>query len=269
MKKNKIIDCITFFDNNFMFDIRYNILCNYVDYFVVCESKFDHAGNLKKKNFIFEKDYDPNKIKYIFLDQPFPKNTNRWQNQAIQRDFILSKLDFVEPDDFIFFSDPDEIIKPEILNNFNLSAKYGIFLHDCFNYKFNIFNSFETPWEGTRVAKKKNLKSIDFMRQKIKMKNLKYSFLRIDKEKNIKIFEKAGWHFNNIMSPEKISLKLKTFAHQEFSGDQFSSIRVIKEKIEKKIDLFNRGHSYEVVKIDDNFPEYIVKNAKKFRQYIV
>ena len=107
------------------------------------------------------------------------------------------------------------------------------------------------------------------MRQKIKMKNLKYSFLRIDKEKNIKIFEKAGWHFNNIMSPEKISLKLKTFAHQEFSGDQFSSIRVIKEKIEKKIDLFNRGHSYEVVKIDDNFPEYIVKNAKKFRQYIV
>ena len=37
------------------------------------------------------------------------------------------------------------------------------------------------------------------------------------------------------MSPEKISLKLKTFAHQEFSGDQFSSIRVIKEKIEKKL----------------------------------
>ena len=86
------------------------------------------------------------------------------------------------------------------------------------------------------------------------MKNLKYSFLRIDKEKNIKIFAKAGWHFNNIMSPERISLKLKTFAHKEFSGDQFSSIRVIKEKIEKKIDLFNRGHTYKVVKIDNSFP---------------
>ena len=269
MKKNKIIDCITFFDNNFMFDVRYNILSNYVDYFVVCESKFDHAGNLKKKNFIFEKNYDSNKIKYIFLDQPFPKNTNRWQNQAIQRDFILNKLDFVEPEDYIFFSDPDEIIKPEILNNFNLSAKYGIFLHDCFNYKFNIFNSYESPWEGTRVTKKKNLKSINFMRQKIKMKNLKYSFLRIDKEKNIQIFEKAGWHFNNIMSPEEISVKLKTFAHSEFSSPKFSDVNIIRNKIRDKVDLFNRGHKYLKVDIDNTFPEHITLNKNYYQKWII
>ena len=47
--KNKIVDCITFFDNNFMFDFRYNVLKNYVDYFVICESTFDHKGNAKKK----------------------------------------------------------------------------------------------------------------------------------------------------------------------------------------------------------------------------
>ena len=49
MLKNKIIDCITFFDNNFMFELRYNILFNQVDYFVVCESEYDHKGNKKKK----------------------------------------------------------------------------------------------------------------------------------------------------------------------------------------------------------------------------
>ena len=49
MHKNKIIDCITFFDNNFMFDLRYNILKDYVDLFVVCESKFYHKGVEKKK----------------------------------------------------------------------------------------------------------------------------------------------------------------------------------------------------------------------------
>ena len=48
MHKNKILDCITFFDDNFMFEIRYNILVNYVDYFVICESLFDHKGNPKK-----------------------------------------------------------------------------------------------------------------------------------------------------------------------------------------------------------------------------
>ena len=46
--RNKIFDCITFFDNNFMFNFRYNILKDYVDYFVICESKFDHRGNEKK-----------------------------------------------------------------------------------------------------------------------------------------------------------------------------------------------------------------------------
>ena len=50
------------------------------------------------------------------------------------------------------------------------------FLQDFFNYKFNLFNKYESPWEGTRVAKKKNLKSINFMRQEVKTKNLKYSF---------------------------------------------------------------------------------------------
>ena len=49
MKKNKILDCITFFDNNIIFEIRYNILVDFVDYFVICESLFDHKGFPKKK----------------------------------------------------------------------------------------------------------------------------------------------------------------------------------------------------------------------------
>ena len=44
----KIIDCITFFDNNYIFEIRYNILEKYVDYFLICESTYDHTGKKKK-----------------------------------------------------------------------------------------------------------------------------------------------------------------------------------------------------------------------------
>jgi len=269
MKNNKIIDCVTFFDNNFIFEIRYNILVNYVDYFVICESKYDHAGKQKKQNFLFKEEYDTKKIRYIWLDKPFPKDTDRWQNQAIQRDYILENLDFASEEDFIFFSDPDEIIRPELLINFNLKKKYGIFLQNCFNYKLNLFNPHESPWEGSRVTKKKNLKSIDFMRQKILVKNLKYNFLRIDKEKSIELFHNAGWHFNNLMSPKDISLKLKTFAHKEFSGREFSAQEIIKYKIEKKIDLFGRGHNYKVVELNEKFPSYILNNLEKFKSYIV
>ena len=155
MPKNKIIDCVTFFDNNFMFELRYNVLSEYVDQFVICESKYDHKGNSKKKNFIWKNYYDSKKIKYYLLEKPFPKNTSRWENQAIQRDYILKCLKFVNPDDYVFFSDPDEIINPELLNDFSLNKKYGIFMQQCFNYKFNLFNRYESPWEGTRVSKKK------------------------------------------------------------------------------------------------------------------
>ena len=142
-------------------------------------------------------------------------------------------------------------------------------MQDVFNYKFNLFNSFESPWEGSRVCKKKDLKSIDFMRQKVKFKNLKYSIFRIDKEKNIEIFNDAGWHFNNIMSPQEISIKLKTFAHSEFSTDQYSNPKTIEEKINLKIDLFERGHQYIKISLDDSMPKYILQNKENYHKWII
>ena len=267
--KNKIVDCITFFDNNFMFDFRYNVLKNYVDYFVICESTYDHKGNTKKKNFNKKNNYDLKKIKYLVLEKPFPKNTNIWENQAIQREFLLDNLNFIDSEDYVFFSDPDEIPNPSLLTNFELKNKYGIFMQQCFNFKFNLFNKYESPWEGTRVCKKKNLKSIDFMRQKVVSKNLNYSFFRIDKEKDIQIFNNGGWHFNNILSPDQISLKLKTFAHSEFASEKFSSSEIIKKNIERKKDLFGRGHTYQKVEIDETFPEYLINNKDKYLNWIL
>ena len=266
---SRVVDCVTFFDNNFMFQLRYKILEKYVDYFIVCESKYDHTGKKKNKKFIFKKSFKKDKIKYFYLKKPFPKKNNRWQNQAFQREYLLKCTEFLLPNDYIFFSDPDEIVNPKFLMNFSLKKKYGIFLHKCFNYKFNLFNPNETPWEGTRVAKKKDLKSIDFLRQKVLIKNLEYSFFRFDKEKNIEVFKNAGWHFNNIMSPKNISIKLKTFAHIEFSSKKFTSLRIIKDKIKNKVDLFNRGYKYQKVKLDNNFPKYIVKNKQKFKKFII
>ena len=122
-----------------MFNLRYKILNKYVDYFVV-----NHCMTIpekeKKKKFIWKNEYNKKKIIYILLKDPFPKKNDRWKNQAIQREYLLKKLKFASPEDYIFFSDPDEIMRPEKLKNFKLEKKYGIFLQDCFNYKFNLFN---------------------------------------------------------------------------------------------------------------------------------
>ena len=107
------------------------------------------------------------------------------------------------------------------------------------------------------------------MRQKIKKKNLSYSFLRFDKEKSIEIFDDAGWHFNNIMEPEKISLKLRSFAHEEYAKDKYSSIEIVKEKIKKGIDLFGRNHTYKKVKLDESFPKFLLDNLEEFQEFII
>ena len=60
------------------------------------------------------------------MENPFPKNTSIWENQAIQREFLLKSTDFADKDDYIFFSDPDEIPNPQLLQNFMLKKKWKI-----------------------------------------------------------------------------------------------------------------------------------------------
>ena len=268
VKDSKIFDCVTFFKENFVTNIRFEILNDLVDYFVICESIYDHRGKKKELNFKLLNEKFRSKIIYIVYEEKF-KSQDLWKNQAQQREFIFEGLKFANDNDHVMFSDPDEIPNPDKLKNLDLKNKYGIFLQDCFCYKINLFNKYESPWEGTKICKMKNLKSIDHMRQNVKVKNLKYKFFRIDKEKDIQIISDGGWHFNNLMSPEDISLKLKTFAHSEYASPEFSSVSIIKEKIHKKIDLFNRGHIYEVVNLGKKFPNYILKNLDKFKDYIV
>ena len=126
-KQGKIYDCITFFDNNFMFNLRYNILKDVVDFFIICESKYDHKGKKKEISFINSKLFDHHKIKHFVLEEPFPENSSAWQNQKIQREYLLKCTDIAQPEDFIFFSDPDEIPKPEVLKNFKLKKNMEFF----------------------------------------------------------------------------------------------------------------------------------------------
>ena len=67
------------------------------------------------------------KNKTSIVNEKFPNKNDVWQNQAIQRDYIIKNLLEFDSNDYIFFSDPDEIPDPEILKNFKLSKKYGIF----------------------------------------------------------------------------------------------------------------------------------------------
>ena len=269
MNKKKIFDCITFFDENPLVNARLEILKDVVDYFVICESNYDYRGVKKKINFRLINKKLRNRVRHLVLKDKFPDPKNLWKSEEYQREAIFEGIKDAHADDFIMYSDSDEIPNPEVLKKIKLNKKYAIFMMNMYVYKINLFNQYESPWEGTRICKKKDLKSFSFLRKKILAKNIKKNFFRkLLLEKDIELLQNSGWHFNNLYKPEIISKKLKSFPHSEFSHNKFSSTKIIKEKIKMHTDLFNRGHIYKVTKIDNNFPKFILSNLKLFKDYI-
>ncbi|MDA9188931.1 glycosyl transferase family 17, partial [Candidatus Pelagibacter sp.] len=247
MIKNKIYDCITFFDENLLVNSRFEILKDVVDYFIICESNYDHKGNKKKINFKLNNSKLKYKVRHIVVEENFPNLEDGWKCEAYQREKILEGLSDSRENDLIMYSDSDEIPNPNIIKNINLKKKYGIFLQQFFTYKINIFNKYESPWEGTRICRRKDLKSINFMRKKILSKNINKSFIYFKNERNIELYQNGGWHFNNLYDVKTISKKLKVFPHKEFSDSKFSNEAIIENKISNLIDLFGRGHKYEKI----------------------
>ena len=223
----------------------------------------------KKINFkLLNKDFSE-KVEHLIIKNNFPFPIQPWQNEKIQREYIFKNISIYDQEDYVMYSDADEIPDPVALKNIKLKKKYGIFFQKNFVYKLNVFNKYESPWEGTRICKKKDLRSFFHLRKKILSKNLRKPFWKFYIEKDIEIISQGGWHFNNLYNLETISQKLKVFPHKEFSSDYYSDIKNIKRKIDNLEDLFERGHKYEKVLLDSSYPQYILENLNLFEDYII
>ena len=271
MRKNsKIFDFFTFFNEKELLNIRFNILNKFVDYFVICEAKHDHRGEKKLLNFNiddFKKFKD--KIIYLVVDE-FPNFETTWGRQDYQRDYLINGISNSKPDDIILFSDVDEI--PNLENNIELifdnNDKIGIFNQNVYYYKLNLKVIDYKQWEGTRVLKKKNLKTFSWLRNKIRLKNLKYGFWRIDKYKNIYEILNGGWHFSFLGNPELISSKIKSYTHSEYDKNDYTNIENIKKRILELKDPYDRDKKLMKVDIDENFPDFIRKNKEILKNII-
>ena len=273
--KNKVYDCITFYQANMLFQLRFEILKDVVDYFVICEANKSHTG--LKKEFIFNpKIPEKYKDKIIYIkvtDLPDIKIKGKkdYKLLSLQMENLFKGIRSANQNDLIIFSDEDEIPNPNIINSFNFNRhKFGIFLQNMYYYKLNIMNIDEGNgnWAGSRICKKKNLKSF-FKLRLLKIKNLEYPFWRIDKERNIELIKKGGWHFTYLMKPEEISKKIENMAHTEFNKEKFKDVSAIKKKINDLIDPFGRDLRLKKVEIDNSYPEYLLKNLDLYKEWIL
>ena len=77
-----------YFDEDMLLDLRLNIMHEFVDYFVIVESKYTHQGEVKEKKLNlsdFKKFKD--KIIHIYNEDKI-KNDNAWEQENFQRNLI-------------------------------------------------------------------------------------------------------------------------------------------------------------------------------------
>ncbi len=264
-----IYDCFQYFDEDLIVDLRLNILNKYVDYFVISESTKTHQGKNKRINFDI-KNFTKFKNKIIFITADYKDEINFDKHtggespiEQHQRNSLIEGLKDASQDDLIILSDSDEIPDLTKLSKIKKNKKFIAFSQKMFMYKLNLQNLDESNWIGSRITKKRYLKSMQELRN-LKFKN--YPFWRVDKY-NQQIID-GGWHFSYLQTPDQILNKVKSFSHGEFYKENFN-----KKHIEKKIlnneDIFGRGNKLKKINLDNSYPEYILQNKEKFLNWII
>ena len=294
----KIFDCTTYYDEELILDLRFNMLNKYVDKFVVCEAKFSHAGKQKKLNFDINNfakfkdkiiyitlENEPSDLIYEDVQKKIESSNNMRINSikriALQRNKLLDGVDKIsEPDDYILYSDNDEIPNLELFRPKQNKNKIVIFEQKLFYYKFNLLCD-RINWYGTRAVKKKDLLNFEWLRQ---IKAKKYPFFRLDtlfkkdKYMNLDIIKNGGWHFTRVISPEKTHEKeLDTEHHDEY--------RASNKDPEKIRDLISRrvidhdhlvdsrenkyGKEFQLKQLDlIDLPRFIQENSDYYKNFL-
>ena len=295
----KLFDCSLYYDEDLVLNTRLNILDKYFDKFIICESKYTHSGRKKKLNFDINKFSDfKDKIIYVVNDQepsdllyqlnenekkelPEHFRYNAIKRIAFQRNTLMKAVEqLASPNDFIFYSDNDEIPNMENFAKYKETNDIVIFEQKLFYYKFNLLFD-RIFWYGTKAVKKKKLINFEWLRQ---VKPKKYNFYRLDtffkKDKyiNLKIIKNGGWHFTRVISPEEIHQKeLDAEHHDEYRASNKNPTR-IKDLIDRRVidhdhiaDSKNSkyGNEFKLKVISmDELPEYIKMNWKKYEEFL-
>ncbi len=291
----KIYDCTTYYSEDMMLDLRFNILNEKVHKFVVIESTYSHSGNKKKLNFninnfpkfkdkiIYEViEHEPSDLHKISDESPnYFKRLNSLKRIELSYNFMQNAIKGANDQDLIILSDNDEIPNLNSESFKNSKKKLIIFKQLFFYYKFNLLYKI-LPWFGSRACTKGNLKSFSWLKN---IKNKKYPFWRLDayfsplKSTSLEIINDGGWHFTNLKSPEEVYEKMKNFGHHDEFDISGITLEEVKKKMKEKKVFYNHfadkenpnkwNYDYELTNADlEILPNYLRINKEKYKNWL-
>src|SRR3990167_7450421 len=234
----KIIDVITYNGEWELFEIRYNILKDFVDSFIVVEFDKTFSGKSKPWRFIEdfkgykfknvcyhgmeEKDYS--KYKELAESSPNTKGAEHWKLEFMQKESIKDALAIhhLKDDDIVFIGDCDEIwdigyVVKEIPCKLKLRV-YTYFLNNLSNEVF---------W-GTLIARYGDIK------------NECLNHLRTNTNKDTNY---NGWHFTSLK--DGLAKKLE----DSYTKESYATPEVmanLEENIKNTKDFLGRDFTYKI-----------------------
>jgi beta-1,4-mannosyl-glycoprotein beta-1,4-N-acetylglucosaminyltransferase len=240
-----IIDSFIFFNELKMLHLRLEELYDYVDFFILVESKKTFSNRDKKLHYfenkhLFEK-YN-HKIIHVVLENLV--GNGDWDREIYQRNSIQLGLEQIQPsdNDIIIISDCDEIPNTQILNQNFVDDIYS--LHQE-TYYYNLESKKNYVINAAKITTYRKLKEIGGAQN-----------CRIYKKAFI--LENAGWHFSYFGGLDNIITKIDSFSHQEFNNEKYINKEKLLDNINNKKDLFLRPDEdivYTPISENKNLPK--------------
>jgi beta-1,4-mannosyl-glycoprotein beta-1,4-N-acetylglucosaminyltransferase len=264
----KIIDCFIFYNELDLLKYRLCILNDYVDFFVLVESRHTHTG--KEKELIYEnnkhlfEEFHSKLIHIIVEDFPYKyPNVNfhlsqQWINENHQRNQIalgLNKIELVD-EDVIIITDLDEIIDRKILEQVkNNEIKINIQMLSMDMYYCNLNHKKGYTW--TDYPKILSYETY---------KNLAKTCTEIRLHNSGVVIPNAGWHLSYFGDSHFIKNKIENFGHQELNHEHFTNIDNITRRVENFTDIYDRNEVAIKISVKDNdrLPYEYEKYLQKF-----
>ncbi len=283
---SRIYDCFCYFNEDMLLELRLETLWDHVDYFVISEASYTHAGVDRNTEFEIKKFKKyASKIRYIRLNERPPGPNGFWKNENFIRNNISAGLYDAEPDDLILISDLDEIPKPSAIQSYNPIYKRGDLRQRYYSYYLNNYWIGDVNekgdlipgsnvWRGTKITTYKYF--IDFFRGNATSVRIfkSFGFLRGLKRAWFKLTQNqvipdGGWHFTWVFSVENIIKKIESTAHQEFNHIDHKNPERIIALIRSGRDVNKPKARYEIQALDDQFPEYLIKNKSRWQAHLL
>jgi len=277
-----IYDCFQFFNELDILKMRMNIMSPYVDKFVVSESTVTFSGDSKPlyyaENKAAYKEFE-DKIIHVVVDDT-PMDTTPFLRDSHQKCAVARGILDANPDDIIIFSDVDEIPNPDavkqVLDNFDPTKIYALAQRNFYCYvdmeettgnllsitgEFPGVEGTDRKWLGTKICSRAML-------DKLTTEQLRD---RANQELMVRI-PNGGWHFSYMggdskqSATKRVQYKIQSAAHQEYNKREY--LWKVHKNIKNHKDILGRESNFEIVPIDETFPEYLRTHQEEYKHLI-